>query len=594
MKRFLFIIFFLFFCSNIFSDDDVDQIKGIGTSIFSVLKSVPSSFLSFWKTVKLMGAAPGSYYYQYLIFNDTAEPVWVGTQQMRSIMGAIFPQANSWDCGDDTKILPYERYPKTATITISSSDSSSKGGSPKNVGKVTDCQKHDYYFEMFIKTSDKKYSNHMPYLQHDDVLYQLDKLTLAPDDKNSNHCDIFRIFMGKELKDGRYVHSLKAEIIGSIATSSKAYKNAISVDSKVQSINIKNSTNQNYYVGFYPISSAESGSTDSSSLRSVTSSQCIFLGLVEKDSFGLLTTTGSITSFNPGVIAIFTEKDNTSSIATLSVPKYSFNSLTYTLEIFQDPGKQVACAWQGIMPGNYDMPSGRVRDITPIIGSFWYQSAAQVAQASKLAQPSGYDLPGFVSIVSYEKNSKKSKILAQATPGQVVQFQIERAAIDDKKELYFLYSSSVDTVKVNLFIKNFLSGKIGASIMSAYEKNLDSVMNITSFNNTSKKQSNDPKDIEQMVTMVNQIAFNSVQMNRGQLTDVESGITGFLLGMDSFMPVGMAEQANPSYYVLTPSLLQNLPTNSIANYMNSAPQGLPTTIVNSTYAPTRYSIAASS
>jgi len=589
MKRFLVVIFFLSMSCNVLSDDSVDDIKGVGTSIWSAIKSVPQGFVSFWKNIKLLGAAPGDYYYQYLIFNDTDQPVYVGTQTMRSIMGAIFPQANSWNCGENTKVAAYSMYPSAATIAISSSSNSSKKSEKQSTAIVTNCVKENYYFEMFIKTTDKDYSNHMPYLEHDDVLYQIDKLNLAPDDKDSNHCDIFRIYMGKDLAGGKYVHSLKAEIVGSVATNTTPFANAISMDSNVSAITIKNSTKQDYYVGFYP--QTIGATATSQTPASIPSTQCVFLGLVEKKSFGLLSITGSVKSFNPGTIAIYSSKASSSPVATISVPKYSFNSLTYTLEIYQDQGQSnVNCHWQGIMPGHYDMPTGRIKDITPIIGAFWYQSVAQANQKQS-GQSSGYDLSGFVWIISYEEKSKTSKILAKVSPGQYVQFQVERAVINDRKKLYFLYSDTTDSAKIDQFVQNFVSGKVGASIMNAYENKLDAIIN-SSFGNKTVAAKNKAKGLtSNIATVVNEVALNTIEMNRGQIVDSESGVTAFLLGTDIFMPFGMGAAA--SYYFLTPSFLNTLPTNAVQNYMSSTPQGLPTTIINSIYAPTTYSIAAS-
>ncbi len=603
MKRLFLVIFFIGIYSNVFSESSVDQVKGIGTSIWSSIKSIPDEFVSFWKDIKRMGTAPGDYIYQYLIFNDTDQPVWVGIQAMRSMMGAVFPQAKSWNT---TKIEAYSKFPTAATIALQDvvvTSTENVFGSGKKSGKqkktynqsfgiVTDCAKEHYYFEMFIKKTDKDYSNHMPYQQHHDVISQIDKLDLSPDDKNSNYCDIYRVYMGKDLSGGKYVHSLKAEMVGSISTTATTpYKKAITMDSKVNSINIKNSTMQDYYVGFYP--QASSTSTTSQTSTSISAAQCVFLGLVEKKSFGLLSATGSIKSFQPGLIAIYSSKTSKSPIVTLTVPQYSFNSLPYTLEIYQDEGQsEISCHWQGIMPGHYDMPTGRIKDITPIIGAFWYQSVAQANKASsKSGQSFGYDLPGYIWIVSYEENSKTSKVLGQVSPGQYVQFQIERAVIGDKKKIYFLYSTIADSSKVNLFIQNLGSGKIGSSLMNAYESKLDSFMSNPSGPKAISKDKKDKMSGSAITTIINEIALNTMQMNRGQIIDKDSGVTAFVLGTDVFMPVGIGSGA--LYYVLTPSLLNTVPTNSVQNYMGSAPQGLPTTLVTNTYAPTTYSIAAS-
>jgi hypothetical protein len=589
MKRLLLVMFFIGIYSDIFSDADVDKIKGIGTSIWSTMKSIPDEFVSFWKDIELMGQAPDDYNYQYLIFNDTNQPVWVGIQVMRSMMGAVFPQANSWST---TKVDAYSKYPTAATIAISESVSGSgKKAVKKSLGIVTNYAKEHYYFEMFIKTTDRDYPNHMPYQEHTDVIYQLDKLDLSPSEENTNYCDIFRIYMGKDLANGKYVHSLKSEKVGAIAASSTPYKYAISIDSKVNTINIKNSTTEDYYVGFYPQASVTKATSQRST--SISPGQCIFLGLVEKNSFGLLSAVGSIQSFQSGLIAIYSSKTSKSAIATLAVPAYSFNSIPYTLEIYQDEGQSgISCHWQGIMPGHYDMPTGRIKDITPIIGAFWYQSVAQVNQDAKQSgQSSGHDLPGYIWIVSYEENSKTSKILGQASPGQYVQFQIERAVIGDKKKIYFLYSTIADSSKINLFIQNLRSGKIGSSVMSAYESKLDSVMNSASGPKAISNEKKDKMSGSAITTIINEIALNTMQMNRGQIIDKDSGVTAFVLGTDVFMPVGIG--AGALYYVLTPSLLDSVPTNSVQNYMGSVPKGLPTTSVTNKYAPTTYSIAAS-
>lgn len=596
MKRCLMIIFLINFFSVSYADQDVDQVKGIGTSFWSMLKTVPQGFISFWKNIKLLGSAPDGYYYQYLIFNDTTTPAWVGTQQMRSIMGGVFPQSHSWNCQE---VTGNSMFPATTQITITSTKAS-KGSSSQKTGIITNCAKQDFYFEMFIKTTDKAYSNHMPYLEHDDTLVQVDKLDLSPEDKNSNYCNVYRVYMGKKLNGGEYVHSLRSEVVGPVSTSSTLYKNAIGMDTNVESINIKNSTDKDYYVGFFPGSSS-----------TFLSSKALFLGLVEKNSFGLLRTVGSVTSFAPGTIAIYESNLNASPIMTIAVPKYSFNSLPYTLEIYKDPGQtQVVCNWQGIMPGHYDMPTGKIKDITPIIGVFWYESAAQATKASKSNQSSGYDLPGSVWIVSYEKNSKKNKILGAAKPGDLIYFQIERPAIGDKKDIYFLYIDSTDVNKVNNFIQNFISGTTSESIMNVYEKKLDSVMDASATSlsmikaKSSSLKNQSAKNGSEMNTMINQMALNSIQMNRGQITDSQSGLTGYMLGKDIFMPVGMG--ADPQYYVLTPSisafeakdiasnpkLLK--PTSSVQNYMTSAPQGLPTSPATNTYAPITYSVAAKS
>ncbi len=547
-RIFFLIIFYFFFHSNqLYSDNSIDALKGIWSSI----KSFPLFSGSFWSGIGHgFGAPPTGYVYSFMVHNDTSVPVWVATQDLASVMGGVFPEASGWDC---TQIPAYSAH----------------GQDYKN-----------YYFELFIKTSAKDYSNHMPYLQHDDVLYQIEKIDLIPTDKHSEHRNHFRVYMGKDLVNGSYDYSLKAEYVGyeNIVANPKD-KNALSINGNLSNLTIKNSTQNDYYIGF---TTAQVGNISSLST-------CQMVGFLQKDSFGLLSAVGSIKTLRPGTIGIF--KDATSeSILNMTIPDTGFDNYSYTLEIYQDPKDlNIVCAWQGIMPGHYDMPVNRIKDITPIIGCFWYQSASK--------QKGLFDLPGTVWIVSIEKISQQKKILGMAQPGQVLLFNIERPNISDIKELYFLYVSESDVTKAQTFVQNFLSEKIGVDTITAYHQNLDTIMQNSALQLNPKiagqETQNNAPQTSMSHNLINQISSGVSDMQRGQITDPSSGTVGFLLGFDLFFPLGVG--ASPFYYVLEPSNALNgkkiLPTNSVINVMQQAPQKMPTTYVPNTYAPITYAIS---
>ena len=488
---FLIVICFFSISHELYSDSSIDDLKGIWSSI----KSFPLFSASFWKGIgRGFGAPPTGYVYSYKIHNDTNIPMWVATQGLASVMGGVFPEASGWDC---TEISPY----------------TSQGQDNK-----------EYYFELFIKTTSKSYSNHMPYIQHDDVLYQTEKINLIPSDKNSTHRNHFRVYMGKTFANGVYKHEPKAEYVGyENMISNPKDKNALSINSTMQSLTIKNSTQQDYYVGFTTEPVANISST----------SMCQMVGLVEKDSFGLLSAAGSITTFRPGTIGIFKDLKS-ESILNVSIPQNGFSNFSYTLEIYQDQGQSdISCQWQGITPGHYDMPVNRIKDITPIIGCLWYQSVQQV-KGKNLA-----DLPGTVWVVSIEKNSGKGKILGMVQSGQVLQFMIERPGIGDKNEIYFLYMDTTNVSQAQLFVQNFVSGKIGKDTIQLYQDQLSSVMQNTELQLNPQVVSttvqNNIKQPTISTTLVNQISSGALAINRGQIVDPTSGTVGFLLGYDVFI-----------------------------------------------------------
>lgn len=544
-------VVFLYICSmsyEVYSDNTIQDLKGVWTSI----KSFPLFSSSFWKGIgRGFGAPPTGYVYSYMVHNDTNIPVWVATQNLVSVMGGVFPEAAGWDCA---KIAPY----------------TSHGQDDK-----------EYYFELFIKTTGNSYSNHMPYMQHDDVLYQKEKINLVPTDKNSKHRNHFRVYMGKVFEHGAYQHKLKSEYVGYENIVNSKDKSALVLNSSMQTLTIKNSTQQDYYVGF----------TTQLTSHIASSSICQMLGLVEKDSFGLLSAVGNITTFRPGTIGIF--KDVTSAaIATIAIPQNGFSNFSYTLEIYQDQGQsEISCQWQGITPGHYDLPVTRIKDITPMIGCLWYQSVQQNKGKNLI------DLPGTVWVISFEDNLNQGKILGIVQPGQVVQWMMDRPKINHTQQIYFLYLDEVNKTKTQRFLQNFLSRKIGQDVIDAYHDKVALVMKNTQLQLHPKMDSENIQNSSTSAvipsSLINQITSGALAIKRGQIVDSTTGATGFLLGYDLFKSVGIG--AGPFYYVLTPSYTANtsqpLPTSAVNNLFTNAPKNMPQTFVANSYAPTTYAMS---
>lgn len=508
----------------------VDSLSGAWTDV----KNFPIFTAHFWKNLGYgFGVPPSGYVYSFKVYNDSNAPIWVGTQTIISLMGGCFPEAGGWNV-----------YPDASGIAPG--------------GEYTDENKQ-YYFEMFIKTTPDSYSNHMPYLQHTDVLYQQDCIQLQK--KHSQHLNYFRAYMGRDFENGAHVHRQKAEYLGYVDMNRAKDPNQLVIVDTLSSLTVKNSTKNNYYVGF----ATQTGLTSST----MTPSLCSIFGLVEQDSFGLLSASGSLKSLRPGTIGVF-DSATKECLITMNMGTVTFKDMSYTIEIYQDPGKSVVeVGWQGIMSGHYDMPTYRVRDITPIAGCLWYQSAAQAT--------SGVDLPGTVWVVAVGSDPK---ILAMATPGQAVDFVITRPELGTKKRIYFLYVDESVPAKAQAFVQRFMTGAIGSSLVAEYHKQGTLLMSQAALQlqpqQSAGTSSSAPAQISAAV--LSQAVQGSLQINNGKIVDSVTGITGYLLGSDIFLPLGLG--ALPMYYSLQPSIQtpQQSPTSAVTNLFSEAPKNMPTPI----------------
>ncbi|MCX5923021.1 MAG: hypothetical protein NTU89_00465, partial [Candidatus Dependentiae bacterium] len=371
------LIFIVISCLSLSTNTNfIDTFKGIGSEI----KSFPLFTGSFYTGMaRSFGAPPSGYVYSFSVYNDSSLPVYVGVQEVVSIMGGSFPKAGGWT---DTTVAPFTHL---------------------------DVPTKEYYFEIIIRSSANTISNHMPYLQHADTLFQQEVIQLQ--EKDSTKTNYFRSFMGKELSGGAWKHVLKAEYLGFADPSAKG-KNAdkgLSLSSTLSSLTIKNSTGMDYYIGY----------TSTPKAVSMTSRSCQMFTKIQADSFAMYDAPKGI-SLRPGTIGLF-EMSSEKLLQTYDLQAQGFDGKNYTLEIYQDDSSALApsMCMQGLMPGNYDVPVGRIRDISPINTIFWYESAA--------GKKGFIDLPGKLWIVS--KNAE-SQIMVSCTPGSAIEFTLMRPEID--------------------------------------------------------------------------------------------------------------------------------------------------------------------
>ncbi|MCX5924406.1 MAG: hypothetical protein NTZ68_03220 [Candidatus Dependentiae bacterium] len=524
----------------------LDTFKGIGSAI----ESFPLFKASTWEGMgKAFGAPPTGYVYSFSVYNDSPLPVYIGMQRLVSIMGGTFPRAQGWSwIPNETGIAPFSSY-KTLTPV-------------------------DYYFELFIQSLPTEPSNHMPYQMYPYVLYLQDVIQLQ--EKHSTTMNYFRTYMGKELQNGAYVHRLKAEYLGGYtpqAAGSKADP-GVTMSSNLSALTLRNSTDQDYYVGYINQANA----------TTMTQSTCQFFALVCKDSFALYNA-ASGSSMLPGTIGLF-DATTKQLLKTYSLPTQIFDGKTYVLEIYQDAGKPLSMDMQGIMPGNYDVAMGRICDITPVSCVLWFQSIAQLKSQQKSLTPSNYvDLPGKVWIVSFltsATTNTNQQILGNVAVGSAGQFIITRPQVEKKLQLYFIYVDEIDDAKAQVFIQNFMSGTIGSDMTTLYQQQSVQQMKYAKAHQLAQavtKGSTAPTP-QASQALLQQAIAGALTLNQGQIKDPSSGITGYLLGGDVFLPQGVGSTNN--YYQLNPSLTnaENIPNGAVSNLYAStlsgtAPVGMP-------------------
>jgi hypothetical protein len=372
----------------------------------------------------------------------------------------------------------------------------------------------------------------------------------------------------------------KAEFMGYADPTSPTDKNAtVVMGSELTgspALTVFNSTVDDLVIGY----SSKTGAT------LLKKSDCdLFLNKIEHNSFvfhsGALDAATKKTSLPLGTIGIFEQGVATTS-ELFVMPASVFGGQGYTVEIYQDNDQARAIGLQACM-SVHDVPSGRVRDITPVSCMFWYQS---VAQLNKKDAKGMVDLPGQVWVVS---QGDDETISFQVPLGTAMQFDMIRPALDKKRWIYCIYvDPKGDDAAAAKFIQNFIAGTIGADIIAQYEEQSINQFNeiqqelsqVLTFSSNAKGNAQDSKKIVVPETLLQAAIEGALKVNRGQIQDQALHITGYLLGADVFLPQGIGATST-LYYQLNPSqqTAASVPTSSMINGytmgITSAPKAMP-------------------
>ncbi len=503
-----------------FQPNFISTFKGVGHDVGDVFKKIGSK--SFWDGVgRGFGASPTGYVYSFTVQNDTQQEAYAAIQEFASAMGATFPKAGGWS---SHPVEPFGNY---------------------------SVHSKEYYFEMTINDSDKEPSNHLPYV-NSSALYVQDCIQL-PKEKHSTKMNYFRTYIGKSLQDGQYVHGLRAEYLGYADPTNPGDKSAsVSFSSDIDSLVLHNSTDQDFDIGY----------SSQNDLSKLSKKDCdVFFALVENHSFALFSPSES-NPLHPGTVGLF-KKGSEDSVAVFSFPKKIFKGKKYTLEIYQDPGESVQMGLQGVMPGHYDVATGKIRDITTITAVFWYQSVLQAYRGSK-TMSSYVDLPGAVWVVFAGGDVA---IQEQVPLSQSLEMRFLRPLPDTRQLIYFIYVDTQNEQKSQLFVEHFVQGIIGKEVLQAYQTQSQHQIalaqkGLTQTLDISKQTATEQVPQELLIEAVQ----GALKVHKGKIEDSSLGLTGYLLGADVFLPQGVSVEA-PFYYTLAPSMktAHNVPMSAVQN-----------------------------
>lgn len=523
ISRFGLLVTMLFFCEISLNAFDIkSMVTGMGTSF---------------------GAPPVGYTYSFDIWSDASVPLYVEQQGIASFFGAFFPSAKGY-------------YGKKTLPSIFDA-----GG---NTSQATSLGA-DYYFKLYV-------SDHAT--PHENPIYA-QSLTTLPLEKHDPNVYYLHAFTGRAYAQGSTVHVPKIENMGyqnpnitGDDAGSVAKKGNVVISSQLSSLAFSNSSGIDVQV-------------------SLTYGKVPYVCTVEKYSYNTLDIPTpqkkSTASKNPvGTVSAsdaetsdkttdtplppeFSLRPNTLSFAkydagskaytpfrSLSLPNKGFDGTTYTIEIFQDKGKDLEIGIQGLTPGNYDQGiTERVRDVTPCPCTFWYQSFEQGGSIE------GYsDLPGQVWIVYPGADSLfQSKI----TPGKVISWNLIRPLLKQGDQfVYFLYVATTDDAVAKQFVTKVSQQVLGQNLIAEYKKSMQEAVV-----SASSEVSNNGLDIADNapVTAISSLAadvqvatlMGELSVKNGVIEDLDQNVVGYLLGTDVFTPKGLG--FGRFYYVLAPSLV---------------------------------------
>lgn len=210
--------------------------------------------------------------------------------------------------------------------------------------------------------------------------------------------------------------------------------------------------------------------------------------------------------------------------------------MLYTYQLYDDTSGP-AVSMQGLSIGNFPQPvSGKVRDINPVKCHVWRQSAAQAQQiaAQSKQAPDPNSIP-FDTAESFWMVYKTAdyQLMQKVDAGKVVDFTIIRPQIKEKEAwLYGVTLQTNDDAQAKKFLDRLASGKIGQGAVYS------DVGLVSGQFDLSKLQANSNGKI--------------IDVNLKDATS--SGVTGFVLFADRFLPIGVDSSADFYYYVQPPQL----------------------------------------
>ena len=506
--------------------------KGIGHTVEHWGKDLGSK--QFWEKIgQGFGASPTGYVYSCTVQNDTQETIHIGVQEMASAMGAVFPKADGWS---STPVSPFDKH---------------------------SINNKEYYFELTVNASSKEPSNKLPYV-NSDALYIQDCIQL-PKEKHSTKMNYMRSYIGKSLVDGQYVHGLRAEYLGYADPANPEDKSGtIKLGSVISSLVVYNNTSTDLLVGY----------SSQQEVPSLTKKDCdVFLATLEDGSFALFSPSTK-EPLESGSICVF-EKDSDKAVKIFSLPKSIFQNKKYTIELYQDGQQDLQIGLQGLMPGHYDVPTGKVRDITPLTGMFWYQTAKKGKKNSGMI-----DLPGKVWVVFA---GDQTNIIEEVIPGEVLEFRFARPNFGVQQWIYFIYVDTKNEKEAEQFVQRFVDGAIGSDAIESFQQQSSKQMSLA-HKNLTKGLSLDRLRANQQVpeSLLVEAVQGALKVHQGRIEDKALGVKGYLLGADVFLSQGVGA-GSTFYYTLAPSMQTAglTPTSSVQNAFaytlggGKPPKGIP-------------------
>ncbi|MBV8660729.1 MAG: hypothetical protein JO129_01115 [Candidatus Dependentiae bacterium] len=567
--------------------------KSRGLALFLMLlffqESVLFSKIDIGAMIKSMGsmfgAPPLGFVYNFEVWNDASVPVYVEQEGIASFMGAFFPSAKGYF---GKKTLP-------SIFDIQ--------------GAVSQAvyMNENYYFNFYISTHSDA---------HIDPIYtqSLTQLPLAQHDPNVYY---YHVYTSGEFSKGSLVHNPQVELMGYINTSpqttSASVKSTVTLSSQLSTLAFYNSSGTDVQVSLTygsapytftvekysynsltiptpqaaPSTSSTTNITGASATpantpqASASSSKASVAQTTGNSSVSIQSvSSSSSTAASTSVAPAFSLRPNTITFSaydasakkynqfrTLMLPSQGFDGITYTIEIFQDPGKNLEVGIQGLTPGNYSVGvSPRIRDVTPCPCTFWYQSFAQAGSVA------GYsDLPGQIWVVYAGTDSP---IISKVIPGQVVSWNLTRPLIDQGDQfVYFVYVVTTNDTVAQTFVTKLAQQLIGQNVVQEYEQAINAA-----FVAPSKSELDQGLDVTdktspvvQSISPEEQIAtlMGALTVSGGVIEDKAQGVIGYIVGTDIFMPCGLG--FGRFYYTLAPSIISvsNLVA-SITNYLDSS------------------------